>query len=350
MLESKLQKQIIISTCYLVLSAILFSCSSPKQVESDNYFITETRCHITPIKDQGNSETCWIYAMLSTIESNRIAMGDSVNISPVYFERMLLQEEAEGVYMRKGGGEISRRGMIPHCMTLFDKYGAFAYDSYRSRSENKNMSVLAREVKLLAKNDAARCVGLDKMRSDALELLDREIAFLPRFQFFCGSEYTPQQFGRSVVQPEDYEYLGADYPFPDRRITDVIRATPPDSLLLIAQHSLEQGKAVCWEGDISEEGFDWNNGVADLSQKELKKIKSLSAEDLREKYRHDIETFRTTDDHAMSLCGISHDKHGRKYFICKNSWGTSNRFKGLMFMSFEYFLCKTVLIASLNTK
>ena len=47
---------------------------------------------MTPIKDQGKSETCWIYAMLAAIETEHLSWGDSVNLSPYYIEKMMEQE------------------------------------------------------------------------------------------------------------------------------------------------------------------------------------------------------------------------------------------------------------------
>ena len=45
----------------------------------------------TPVKDQGRSDLCWVYAMLATIESERLMMGDSVNLSPAFVARMMMR-------------------------------------------------------------------------------------------------------------------------------------------------------------------------------------------------------------------------------------------------------------------
>ncbi len=289
--------------------------------------------------------------MLATIESNRIAMGDSINLSAAYFERMLIAEQAEASFMSKGKSEIKGRGMIPHLMTLLDRYGALTESSYHHRKEKGiNFNVLAREVRILAKNAANGGKGLETFKRDLNALLDREISFLPKRQFLLGADYSPMEFGHSVAMIGDYEFLGADYPFPDRRETDVIKTMTPDSLLLITEKSIRAGRAVCWEGDTSEPGYDWANGVADID------LKSSSLESRIHKplsvgatlpSRPDIETFKTTDDHCLEICGIAHDKAGRKFFICKNSWGKSNRFKGFIMMSFDYFLAKTIVIGKL---
>lgn len=279
--------------------------------------------------------------MLATIESNRIAMGDSVNLSAAYYERMLIAEQAEAVFMAQGKGNIKGRGMIPHLMTLIDRYGAFAESSYHHRNERGlNFNVLAREVQLLARNAANGGRGLDAFRKDLNSLLDREMSFLPKRQFLLGADYSPMEFGHSVAMLGDYEFLGADYAFPDRRETDMIKSVEPDSLLMITEKSVRAGRAVCWEGDTSEPGYDWVNGVADM--------KNTNRHTILKDYHKDIENFKTTDDHCLEICGIARDSAGKKYFICKNSWGKSNRFKGFIMMSFDYFLAKTIVIGKLR--
>ena len=84
----------------------------------------------TPVKDQGNSELCWAYGMLATIESEHIMKGDSVNLSIAYVARMMLEEQALEYYFAQGKKNISLRGTAPMLIHYIDKYGAQPYDSY----------------------------------------------------------------------------------------------------------------------------------------------------------------------------------------------------------------------------
>ena len=65
----------------LSLSLIFSSCHLQKGYIKKEY-TNEVLNRMTPVKDQGDSETCWIYAMLATIETEHLAWGDSVNLSP----------------------------------------------------------------------------------------------------------------------------------------------------------------------------------------------------------------------------------------------------------------------------
>ena len=69
---------------------LLYSCGRPQPAPQteDRAFADDVRLRTTPVKNQGRSQLCWIYAMLATIETDRIMAGDSVNLSPDYPARM----------------------------------------------------------------------------------------------------------------------------------------------------------------------------------------------------------------------------------------------------------------------
>ena len=50
----------------------------------------------------------------------------------------------------------------------------------------------------------------------------------------------------------------------------------------------------------------------------------------------------------MVLIGIAHDENGKRYYIAKNSWGTGNHYGGLMYLSEQYVMMKTVAIVVKN--
>ena len=70
---------------FIAMIALLFGCSDRPPKE----YVHDVLLPMTPIKDQGQSQLCWAYAMLATIETEHILRGDSVNLSAVYVGRML---------------------------------------------------------------------------------------------------------------------------------------------------------------------------------------------------------------------------------------------------------------------
>ena len=75
----------------LLVAALLVACAQ----QAPRHFTHEVLNRMTPIKDQGESQTCWIYAMLAAIETEHLAWGDSVNLSPYYIEKMMEKEMEE---------------------------------------------------------------------------------------------------------------------------------------------------------------------------------------------------------------------------------------------------------------
>jgi bleomycin hydrolase len=109
-----------------------------------------------------------------------------------------------------------------------------------------------------------------------------------------------------------------------------------DSLQHLVDHALATGHAVCWEGDISEPGFSFEEGVATID---------IDTKDATQGRRQrDFDRHATTDDHCMTIVGKAHDDNGQRYYIAKNSWGKDNPFGGFMFISEAFLRMKTINI------
>ena len=126
----------------------------------------------------------------------------------------------------------------------------------------------------------------------------------------------------------------------DNRMLDTFRNVPLDSLMKTIVSCLRHGHPVCWEGDVSESGFNFRRGCATLPDE---RHTPTQAERQRA-----FEQFLTTDDHCMELCGLARDANGRLYFIAKNSWGTGNAYRGFMYLSYNYVRMKTIAIVVRN--
>jgi len=261
----------------LALLCLLTGCG-----EEPEHFSIDVLNRFTPIKSQGDRPTCWVYAMLAAIETEHIMKGDSVNLSTSWVDRHI---ERDSLVPK------TKRGMGITLVRLIYRYGLVPYD--------------------------AMPVGDD---------------IPPKWAFMLGVQYTPLEFAHSVCAPNEYTSVASSdaHPYYTSFILDVadnwehntFYNVPRDSLLALAERAVRQGHGICWEGDISEPGFDWKRGVARLS----------------------LLQGRTTDDHCMSIVGLAHDDGGKPFFVMKNSWGTKNAYNGLMYMSYDYFREKTVAL------
>ena len=155
-------------------------------------FTTETLLGYTPVKHQGRSPLCWAYAMLATIESEHIQIGDSVNLSVDYVARHLLAEQARQHFLSNGYDRITLRGTAPLLLRLISEYGIMPYDSYNAPSLNYN--ALAQRVQTMSNTST----DLSQLSQRVQRLFDERIGYLPKNVYMLGAEYTPQQFAHSV--------------------------------------------------------------------------------------------------------------------------------------------------------
>lgn len=262
---------------YIIIVVLCAACTHRPE-----HFTIEVLNGYTPVKNQGNSQTCWAYAMLAAIETEHIMRGDSVHLSVAFVENAVRHEPR---------APRSLRGMGMTTVNLIQKYGLVPYDAMP--------------------------------QGDTLP---------PHLAFMFGVEYKLQEFARSVCALGEYTGYGTNHHQPyyqtfepqlaDNWEHNRLMNLPADSLVRLTERAVRNGHGVCWEGDTSEPGFNWAEGYA----------------------VNTLWTGTTSDNHCMAIVGIAHDETGQKYFIMKNSWGTNNRYKGLMYMSFDYFHRKTIAV------
>ncbi len=323
----------------LIFSFLLLASCTRREAPKPTAFHNDVMLKTTPVKDQGQSELCWDYAMLATIETERLQLGDSVNLSPDYLARLWLQEQARTYYLTRGHEKVSLRGMMPMTLHLMERYGIQPFDSYHPFGAISYTALTRASMQVAHASTSLR--RLDDRLGD---FLDKQIGYLPPTLFMLGMGYTPQQFAQSIYLPGDYVALTSftHHPFgrpfvlesPDNRMLDSFYNVPIDQLMRTIISALRHGHPVCWEGDISEPGFDFSRGIAMLPNEDHTPT--------QQERQRAFEQFQTTDDHCMELCGLAHDSHGHLFFIAKNSWGTHNAFAGFMYLSYNYVRMKTI--------
>lgn len=225
-------KQHVYGLCCL-LACLLTACH-----QASRQLTVEVLNSYTPVKERAEGEHDCIYAMLATIETEHIGRGDSVNLSARYVEAMY----------KKSSIIHSPSSIINSPLSIvllhMQQYGVVPYD--------------------------AMPPGYDP----------------PRYAFFLGCEYTPQEFARSVCAPGEYRLMTAeDY--------------SAETLLATAEQAVRQHHGVCWAGK----------------------------------------------ERCLSIVGIAHDEQAQKYFIMKDSQGESHGDHGLVYITFDTFLEETITIA-----
>ena len=115
----------------IALTFVVSSCSKSggeeTQPEPEQFHI-DIRLKTTPVKSQGASDLCWIYAMLATIETEHLMAGDSIDLSAIFLGRRLLEEQTLRHYANENA-PITLRGMMPTTLRLLQRHGAMPFTS-----------------------------------------------------------------------------------------------------------------------------------------------------------------------------------------------------------------------------
>jgi aminopeptidase C len=83
-------------------------------------------------------------------------------------------------------------------------------------------------------------------------------------------------------------------------------------------------------------------GKSEAKQDEAKKIDDFVVTDDMRLEGYNNKT--TTDDHGMHIYGIAKDQNGELYYMVKNSWGESGKYKGIWYASEDFVSYKTLNI------
>lgn len=369
----------------LILSCMLaFSASA---TFGQGYQFTEVvTVPATPVKNQAATGTCWCFATTSFMESELLRMGKGTyDLSEMFIVRQKYMNQLQDNYLRRGDGNIGQGSLSHTFMNAYRQVGIVPEEVYTGinyDSEKHNHSEMVRYMHAIA--DVAvkakqRSSEYDKLIAN---LFDTYLGKLPEKFTYKGKEYTPKSFAESLgLNMDDYieltsfthhpYYVKFDVEVPDNWEHSLMYNLPLDEMMQTVDYALNNGYTVCWDGDVSEKGFSFTNGVA--INPEVKKVEDLSNTDrarfekLGEKERLEevfkferpypeinvtpevrqagFESFVTTDDHLMHLTGIAKNQNGTKYYITKNSWGTDrNKFGGYLNMSESFVRAKTIYV------
>ena len=340
----------------------------------------------TPVKNQAATGTCWCFATTSFMESELLRMGKGTyDLSEMFIVRQKYMNQLQDNYLRRGDGNIGQGSLSHTFMNAYRQVGIVPEEVYTGinyDSEKHNHSEMVRYMHAIA--DVAVKAKQRSPESDKLiaNLFDTYLGKLPEKFTYKGKEYTPKSFAESLgLNMDDYieltsfthhpYYVKFDVEVPDNWEHSLMYNLPLDEMMQTVDYALNNGYTVCWDGDVSEKGFSFTNGVA--INPEVKKVEDLSNTDrarfekLGEKERLEevfkferpypeinvtpevrqagFESFVTTDDHLMHLTGIAKDQNGTKYYITKNSWGTDrNKFGGYLNMSESFVRAKTIYV------
>jgi len=324
----------------------------------------------TPVKNQASSGTCWSYSTNSFLESEMAKAGKTpVELAQIFSARNVYNDKAQNYVRMHGATTLGDGGACHDVINMYAKYGAMPQSLYTGLNygftKNKfaeMQEVLEAMLKVYVKNPNGKLSPNWSAAYNAV--LDSYLGKVPETFKWEGKTYTPKTFAQEVVglDPKNYVELSSftDKPYytqnilmvPDNWSLDKVYNVKMQDITNIIDNALKNGYTVAWATDVSEKYFSWKNGVAyvpekdydDMNEEEKKKMfdgpqpeRTITPETRQAAF----DNYTTTDDHGMHIVGLAKDQNGREYYIVKNSWGTTNDYKGYLYVTKAYVQYKT---------
>ncbi|MBQ8805869.1 MAG: aminopeptidase [Bacteroidaceae bacterium] len=349
-------------------------------------FTTVKENPITSIKNQNQSGTCWAFSSLSFFESELLRMGKGeFDLCEMYLAHKTYEDRAKASVRMHGDISFSQGGSFYDAVYCMKHYGMIPQDAmpqpgtlYGDTLPNHNelFNIAEAYVNAVAKGSQKK---LSPVWFNGLNAIyDSYLGVVPEKFTHNGKEYTPKTYMESLgLDMNDYVSLTSytHHPFYEQFVIEVqdnwrwglSYNLPLDEFMETMDYAVKNGFTFAWGSDVSETGFT-RNGIAvcpdvkkgaDLTGSDMARWTGLSATDRRneltsrplpeievtqEMRQEAYDNWETTDDHGMLIYGIAKDQNGKEYFMVKNSWGFSGKYKGIWYASKAFVAYKTMNI------
>ena len=341
---------------------------------------------ITSVKDQNRSGTCWAYSTLSYFESEILkSTGKTYDLCESFVANKDYMDRAIQVVRYHGDMQFSQGGSAYDVYYVLKNYGICPEDAmpfpgslYGDSLNNFNefFSLLEPYVDGIATSKASKISNQWKVGFQGI--LDAYLGECPENFTYEGKNYTPKSFMSSLgLNMDDYVTITSytHHPFYSQFVVEVqdnwrnpaSYNLPMDEMMQIIDNAVMNGYTVAWGGDVSEPGFT-RDGLAYMI--DGKKMQSLQGSDMarwlglsaakrrnlidslgcnvpevqatQEMRQERFDNWELTDDHGMLIYGIAKDQNGKEYYMVKNSWGETGKYKGTWYMTKTFIAANTM--------
>ena len=369
-------KLIIASAAFAVVSSAAFAQKAPEYK-----FTTIKENPVTSIKNQYRSGTCWCYSALSFIESEILrTKGQEVDLSEMFVVGKSYRDRAVKFVRLDGHLNFAAGSSFGDVLHVIDDYGIVPQEAYSGFNYGTEMpeqseldAALAGYVHAIAQNPNKKLTTAWLNGFDGI--LNAYLGEVPATFTVNGVEYTPESYRDALgINYDDYVNLSSftHHPFyekfiievPDNWRWDTAYNLPIDELMEVMYNAIDKGYTIAWGSDVSEKGFTrdglaimpveekkvaagsdqerWVGKAADQPKEEVKAELPKEMEITQEMRQEGYDRKTTTDDHGMHIYGVAKDQNGNKYFMVKNSWGETGKYKGVWYASDSFVKYKTL--------
>ena len=352
-------------------------------------FTTDKANPITSIKNQNRSGTCWDYSTLSFFEAELLRKTNKTfDLCEAFVANKTYMDRAIQVVRLHGDCQFAQGGSAYDPLFAIQHYGICPEDAMPRTGSlygdtlfnfNEFFNVMSPYVAAVAKSNASK---LSPAWKNGLQgILDSYLGKCPESFKYEGKTYTPKSFAAAIgldsVACNEYVSFTSytHHPFwttfavevQDNWRNPLSWNVPIEDLGRIIDNAIMNGYTVAWGGDVSEEGFT-RDGLAYMY--DTKKLESLEGSDMArwlkltntqkknlidslgvnvpevtptQKQRQErYDNWELTDDHGMLIYGIAKDQNGKEYYMVKNSWGETGKYKGTWYMTKNYIIANTM--------
>lgn len=332
-------------------------------VKSGGYeFTLEADVTCSPVRSQDKTGTCWCYAGTSFLESELMRRSEGTHdLSEMFVVKNIYRDKALNFVLRQGKANFSQGALAHDYLNAIEKYGIVPEEVFTGKTIGETAHDHS-EMEVMLKGMLEGVVKQKRLSprwNTAFDrVLDVYLGESPDVFQYRNATWTPEDFARSIeFDADDYVAFTSysHHPFyepfvleiPDNFSNGSFMNVPVDDIIEIIDTAIDDGFSVMWDGDVSENGFSANRGIAVLpADKKAKGLKGpVEQMNVTQELRQErFLSYSTTDDHLMHLVGRATDQMGNKYYLIKNSWGKIGPHKGYLYMSEAYVRLHTLAI------
>lgn len=373
----------------LLLSLMSIDTTPTDSVKQEGFqFTTIDSVGITSVKNQNRSGTCWAFSTIGFLESEvmRLQKGKQVDMAEMFVVNKTMMDRAEYVIRMYGdvayapGGSaydviycLKNYGMVPQSVMPGIQYGASEADTLPVHNE---LDAVAKGYITALTHNTKIKVLTPVWKKGLQAVYDTYLGACPETFTYEGKEYTPQSWAKSLgLNADDYVSITSytHHPFytqfalevPDNWRMDLMYNVPMDEMMRIIDNAISNGYTLAWGADVSEITFSrkgigvmpdadkgadltgsdmakWLGMKEDKKKEELTKGPLPEMEITQEMRQKAFDSWETTDDHGMQIFGTAKDQNGKRYYMIKNSWGTTKSdYHGIWYISEAFMKYKT---------
>lgn len=380
-----MNKLVTLAAVGLCIAGTLNAKNPKKKQEEGFVFTTVKENPITSIKNQNRSSTCWSFSSLGYLESEllRLDKGE-FDLSEMFVVHKTMEDRAVNYIRYHGDSSFSPGGSFYDIVYCYKNYGMVPQEAMPGIMYGEELpvhneldAVAGGYVNAIAKSNSKKLTNVWKKGLSAI--YDTYLGECPAEFTYKGKTYSPRTFADEVLglNMDDYVSLTSytHHPFytqfnievQDNWRNSLSYNLPINELMEVMNYAVKNGYTFAWGADVSEQGFT-RDGIAvypdadkgaELTGSDMAHWLGLSASDKRkeltskplpevevtqEMRQEAFDNWETTDDHGMLIYGIAKDQNGKEYFMVKNSWGESGKYKGIWYASKAFAAYKTMNI------